>query len=121
MVKFRFEDLKIWKLAIEIADKLFDIADRLEKEKLFRFVEQLRGAAMSMSNNIAEGSGSDSKKEFAQFLNIARRSIFENANILIILHRRGLISEEELNSISRDLDCLCRKITNFKRTLRAKV
>ena len=51
MVKFRFEDLEIWRLAIEVADKLLDIADKLEKEKLFRFAEQLRGAAMSMSNN----------------------------------------------------------------------
>ena len=31
MVKFRFQDLKIWQLAIEIADELFDIADELEK------------------------------------------------------------------------------------------
>jgi len=85
MVKFRFQDLKIWQLAIEIADQLFDIADDLEKRKLFRFTEQLRAAGMSMSNNIAEGSGSNSNKEFIQFLNIARRSTFENANILIIL------------------------------------
>ena len=120
MVKFRFEDLEIWQLAIEIADKLFDIADKLEKEKLFRFAEQLRGAAMSISNNIAEGSGSDSNREFAQFLNIARRSVFENANILRILYRRKLISEGELNLISKNLDYLCRKITNFKRTLRSK-
>ena len=60
-MKFRFQDLKIWQLAIEIADALFDIAYELEREKLFRFAEQLRGSAMSMSNNIAEGSGSSSK------------------------------------------------------------
>jgi len=119
IIKFRFEDLEIWQLAIEIADELFDIADKLEKEKLFRFAEQLRGAAMSISNNIAEGSGSDSNREFAQFLNIARRSVFENANILMILYRRKLISEEKLNSILKNLDYLCRKITNFKRTLRS--
>jgi four helix bundle protein len=51
MVKFRFQDLKIWQSAIEIADDLFDIADDLEKKKLFRFAEQLRAAGMSMSNN----------------------------------------------------------------------
>jgi len=32
-VKFRFQDLKIWQLAIKIADKLFDIADELDKKK----------------------------------------------------------------------------------------
>jgi len=72
MAKFRFQDLIIWKEAIAIADKLFDIADILEQKKLYRFSDQLRGAGMSMSNNIAEGSGSTSKKEFIQFLNIAR-------------------------------------------------
>ena len=85
MVKFRFQDLEIWQMAIEIADELFDIADDLEKRRLYRFAEQLRGAGMSMSNNIAEGSGSGSDKEFSRFLGIAKKSTFENANILIIL------------------------------------
>jgi len=43
MVKFRFQDLQIWQMSIEIADELFDIADELEKKKLYRFAEQLRG------------------------------------------------------------------------------
>lgn len=93
MGRFRFQDLKIWQLAIEIANELFDVADDLEQKKLYRFADQLRGAGMSMSNNIAEGSGSSSKKDFKQFLNIARRSTFENANILILLRRRDLITE----------------------------
>ena len=67
MVKFRFQDLKIWQSAIEIADELFDIADEIEKKRLYRFAEQLRAAGMSMSNNIAEGSGSSSKREFKNF------------------------------------------------------
>jgi len=48
MAKFRFQDLEIWQLAIEIADDLFDIADELDKKKLFRFAEQLRAAGMSI-------------------------------------------------------------------------
>jgi four helix bundle protein len=87
-IKFRFQDLEIWQMAMEIAEELFDIADELEGKRLYRFAGQLRGAGMSMSNNIAEGSGSTSKKEFIRFLNIARRSTFENANILFLLRRR---------------------------------
>ena len=97
MAKFRFQDLKIWQFAIQISNELFDIADELEAKKLYRFAEQLRGAGMSMSNNIAEGSGSSSKKEFKQYLNMARRSTFENANILILLQKRNLISNEHLD------------------------
>jgi len=118
MVRFRFQDLEIWQMAIEIADKLFDIADELDGKRLYRFAEQLRGAGMSMSNNIAEGSGSDSAKEFHQFLNIARRSTFENANILILLKKRDLISDDILENLLDKLDHLCRKITNFQKTLK---
>ena len=117
MVKFRFQDLKIWQLAIEIADELFDIADELEKKKLCRFAEQLRASGMSMSNNIAEGSGSSLKKEFRNYLNIARRSTFENANILIILARRKLIEFDQLQKHLDDLDKFCRQITNFRKTI----
>ena len=118
MVKFRFQDLEIWQMAIEIADELFDIADDLYKRRLYRFAEQLRGSGMSMSNNIAEGSGSNSSKEFHQFLNIARRSTYENANILIILNRRHLINKNVMEKLLERLDHLCRKITRFQKSLK---
>jgi len=117
MVKFRFQDLDIWEMAIEIGDKLFDIADMLEHKRLYRFGEQVRGAVMSISNNIAEGSGCPSDKEFARLLEYSRRSVFENANIAIILHRRKLIDEKTMNELLEDFDHLCRKITSFKNSL----
>ena len=113
---FRFENLKIWQDAIVLSDDLFDIADKAESEKLFRFAEQLRGAALSISNNIAEGSGFFSDKEFAYFLNIARRSVFECANILIIFHRRNLVTINVKSDLFIRLDFLSRKITNFRKS-----
>lgn len=117
--KFRFMDLEIWRDAVEVAGELFDLADRLEGKGMRRFAEQLRASGLSMSNNIAEGSGSNSKREFSNFLNIARRSTFENANVLLVLEKRGLVAESELTEILGRLDHLCRKITNFQRSLRA--
>ena len=117
MAKFRFQDLRIWQLAIEIADELFDIADELDRKRLYRFADQLRGSGMSMSNNISEGSGSSSSKEFRRFLDIARRSTYENANIVILLEMRKLITKETMNSFVDRLDSLCRQITSFQYTL----
>jgi four helix bundle protein len=117
-IKFRFQDLEIWRMAMEIADELFDIADELEGKRLYRFADQLRGAGMSMSNNIAEGSGSTSKKEFIRFLNIARRSTFENANILFLLRRRNLMGDKTLELLLDRLDHLCRMITKFQNSLK---
>lgn len=72
---------------------------------------------MSISNNIAEGSGSLSKREFANFLNIARRSTFENANMVIMFERRGLIMPSERDILLQDLEHECRMITSFIRSL----
>jgi len=117
MVKFRFQDLEIWKMAIEIADELFDIADELEEKHLYRFAEQLRASGLSMSNNISEGSGSSSAKDFARYLDYTKKSTFENTNVTIILARRRFISEEKQNELLEKLDHLCRKTMNFKKSL----
>ena len=63
MSEFRFEELEIWKTACDVGSDLCDIANQLEEKRLYRFAEQLRGAAISISNNIAEGSGSSSNPE----------------------------------------------------------
>jgi four helix bundle protein len=117
---FRFENLEIWKDAIEVSDKLFEYSDIAEERKLFKFAEQLRAASMSISNNIAEGSGSFSDKEFSSFLNIARRSVFECANILHIFLRRRVISFEEKNRIYLELISLSKRITNFRKALASR-
>lgn len=118
MEDFRFEQLDIWKESIIISDVLFDYADKAEVKKFFRFAEQLRAAAMSISNNIAEGSGSFSDKEFASFLNISRRSIFECANIIHIFLRRKIINIEEKKLMYDQLILISKKITNFRKVLK---
>lgn len=115
---FRFQDLDIWRKAIDIGEKLFDIADELEAKRLYRFADQIRGAGLSISNNIAEGAGSLSKKEFANFLNIAKRSAFENANMAIVFAKRGLISTEAMEDLLTDLEQECKMIVGFIRSLK---
>ena len=120
MIRFRFENLEIWQRAVEVARKLFKLASILEEKKLFRFADQLRGSGLSMANNIAEGSGSTSKKEFMQFLNIARRSTFENTSMIMVFAKDNLIPEDVKEQILQDLDELCRMITAFSRSLKSK-
>jgi len=120
MESFRFENMDIWKEAISISEMLFDYADKAEEKKCYKFAEQLRSATMSISNNIAEGSGSFSDKEFASFLNIARRSVFECANILHIFLKRKIIDIEEKNALNSQLATLSKKITNFRKALKLK-
>lgn len=117
MAQFRFMDLEIWKEAINMNDQLFDLADAMSDARSYRVAEQLRGASLSISNNIAEGSGSFSSKDFANFLNIARRSVFETANISFVAYRRKFIEKEKLDQILNDLELLSKKITNFRKSI----
>jgi four helix bundle protein len=110
-------ELDIWKESITLNDQLFDLADAMSDARSYRVAEQLRGASLSISNNIAEGSGSFSSKDFANFLNIARRSVFETANISFVAYRRKFIDIEKLNQILNDLEVLSKKITNFRKSL----
>ena len=117
MALFRFMDLEIWQKSIELNDEIYDIAELIEYNKKFRMAEQLRAASLSISNNIAEGSGSHSGKDFANFLNISRRSLYEVVNILIITKNKSFITEETLNRLLSELSVLSKRITAFKKSV----
>ncbi|SRR5258708_1264507 len=114
---FRFENLEIWKRSIEMTDKIFDIADTLEAQHKYRFAEQLRSAALSITNNIAEGSGSLSRREFKQFINYAHRSLSETANRLIICNRRKFITESESTVHLTQLEEVSKMLVGFFKSL----
>ena len=114
---WRFEDLDIWQLAAELAVKFHRLAAKLDEARFYRYADQLRGAGLSLSNNIAEGSGSRHTKEFVQFLNIARRSLFEDASMLLVFEKLGILDSRQVAELLADCDFLSRKITTFIRTL----
>jgi four helix bundle protein len=117
MADFRFQELDIWKESKDLTKKLFAVADKLRREKFHSFSDQLFRATLSITNNIAEGSGSTSKKDFANYLAISRKSVFECANILIILHDFNLLNTDEKDNLVRSLMELSRKIYYFRKTL----
>lgn len=117
--QFRFQDFDIWKKGALLSGPLFEMADDLEGKRLFRFAEQLRGATLSITNNIAEGSGSISDADFANFLNTARRSVFEVANILILLTQHRRIDLTKVGPLLNELEEESRMILAFRRNLKS--
>lgn len=113
---FRFEDLQIWQRAADLAVVLDELSKELELRRRYRFAEQLRAAGLSISNNISEGSGSNSTPDFRKFLYIARKSLFECASMLLVFQRRQLI-KTDVTAILNDLDTLSRMIVSFSEKL----
>ena len=114
---FRFHGMQIWQKSVELLDDILDIADALEERKLYRFAEQLRGAALSITNNIAEGSGSRSDPEFRQFLNISKRSAYEVVGMLSVFYRRKYLLKKDYDDLEGKLEELCKMLSGFMKSL----
>jgi len=100
MVRFSFEDLEVWQRAIDFADEVIGTVDELDTDrKHFRLIEQLESAVTSVPMNIAEGKGRFSKKEFVQFLYIARGSLFEVITLIEIFKRKKWINEVQYDNL----------------------
>lgn len=87
----RFEDLDVWKRAARIAVSIYEA---LETTKDYGFKDQLQRSAVSISNNIAEGFGRQTAKEFINFLFIARGSCNEVRSMLYLATRLNIIDKE---------------------------
>ncbi len=116
--KFRFESLEIWQRTAASTALLFALAEKLDAKKFYRFAEQLRAATLSITNNIAEGSGSDSPDDFANFLKFSRRSVYEVASMLSLLARNGYLDEKETIPLLEELEQQSKMIFAFRRTLK---
>lgn len=117
--KFSFEDLDIWKKAIEFAKVIIDLTEVINTErKHFRLINQLESAATSVALNIAEGSGRYSRKEFVHFLYIARGSLYETITLLTIFKSNNWITEQQFIDIKNFSITLTRMLSGLINSLK---
>ena len=88
----RFEDLPVWQTAASLYDRVDDFIDRAPPRLRSSFRDQLERAALSVSNNIAEGFERGTTNELLAFLYIARGSAGEVRSMLIVGSRRFYLS-----------------------------
>lgn len=114
----RFESLPVWKSGVDLATGVFSFCDTHSAS--FRscgdLSSQLQRAALSVSNNIAEGFERGTTQELLTFLYIARGSAGEVRSMLLVLDRLARFSDPDLKSQISDLRSLAESIS---RQLRA--
>ena len=101
--KFDFESLLVYQRSLDYVDFIYNIVNKFPKAEAFSLSDQFKRASVSISLNIAEGSGG-SKPDFKRFLIIARRSVRECLAITEISFRQHFI-DNEVKRQSRDF-CL---------------
>ena len=112
-----FEDLIIWQKAIEFAKDVYFVTEKEGLKKDFGLKQQLRNAAVSISNNIAEGFERRSRKEYLNFSNIAKGSAGESRNLLFIAREVGYLSDNEHEILRNGAKFLSGSITNHMKSI----
>src|SRR3989344_354591 len=115
---FRFESLEIWREAVEYASRIYSVTSKFPASETYALSDQLRRAAVSISANIAEGSGSASAKDLRNYLSIAIKSVFETVSLLKIAERNRYISNREYADSYTAVETLVKKIQSFRNSLR---
>ena len=114
---FKFEKLKIWQMAIDVAYEIHNLTRTFPKEELFILTAQIKRAADSIFLNIAEGSTGQSNAEQKRFLGFSQRSALEVVSCLYLGTKRNLVSDEQFNIHYNTLDKLVAMIQKFKNSL----
>ncbi len=91
--QFPFEKLEVWQEARHLVVSVYDCSRSFPKEERFGLTSQLTRAAVSVANNLAEGSGRASFKEQANYSNQAHGSLMETASDFIIATDLGFVTE----------------------------
>jgi four helix bundle protein len=95
-----FRDLNVWQRAYELTLNLYRATKRFPKEETFGLTSQLRRAAASVPANIAEGYERNHRKEYLQFLFIAKGSLGELDTYLLLARDIGYMSIAEFDQVN---------------------
>jgi four helix bundle protein len=101
-----FEDMPVWKKAMEFAQKIYAITETLPRKEDYGLTSQIRRSAVSVPGNIAEGFGRKHTKDKVNFYYASRGSLTESKSHLIYGKRVGYFKEldsKELKALSDDV------------------
>ena len=114
----RFEDLDVWKMARDFSSDIYKFSNEGEFYKDFRLKDQIRASSGSIMDNIAEGFKRDGRKEFIQFLYIAKGSCEETRSQLYRAFDIGYINQELFEIYYQKAMVISQSLSNFIKYLK---
>ena len=112
--------LDVWKAAMKVAQKTYQLTKTFPEEEKFGLVSQMRRAAVSIPCNIAEGAARQGKREFKNFLSIAQGSLSELDTQFELAVLLGFLSDEKMNEITEQLKRIDMMLSGLIRSLMKK-
>jgi four helix bundle protein len=116
-----YRDLKVWQLAIQLSEMVYEVTDGFPSKEMYGLSSQIRRAAVSVPSNIAEGHARNSTKEFLRFVSIAMGSLAELDTQLELSRRLKYVSETSFSEITERTAEVGRMLRGLQRALSHKL
>ncbi len=112
-----FKKLDVWKRSYEFSKEIYGITSCFPDEEKFGLASQVRRAAVSIPINIAEGSGRNSRKDFANFIQIAIGSASEVECELLLSKDLNFIDDENFSGLCKEIIEIRKMLISFRKAL----
>jgi len=113
MSKTVFENLRVYELAEELADRVWEVVSRWDRLSQDTIGRQLVNSADSIGANIAEGTGRGSFADNRRFAKIARGSLYEVKHWLKRAHKRKLLNDGDITRLENLIEALTPKLSAY--------
>jgi len=113
MTTFSFEKLVVWKDACELSKRVYIITDTFPSKEKYGLISQLRRSSVSISSNIAEGSGRRSARDKARFYEYAYSSLMEVYSQMNLSNQLGYIHDNSLSHFRVSCQKLATKLNRL--------
>jgi four helix bundle protein len=117
---FGFESLDVYKAARELRKRVYQVARTLPPEEKYSLAKQMRDAALSITNNIAEGHGRYNYQDNSRFCRIARGSLFEVVDDINTCEDEHYIRPEQATDLKADAAKVLRLLNGYVSYLQRK-
>lgn len=116
-MKFKYEDLEIWQIAIELIKSVYELLKKFPKDEKYDLVSQGKRAVVSIALNIAEGSGRHTDRDFSVFINRSITSLQEVDAVLKIGIKLNYIEDKDYKSVAPLIEKEYYKLIAFDKSL----
>jgi four helix bundle protein len=111
------EDLKVFRLAHDLALQVYQATTRFPREEMFGLTAQLRRASVAVPANLAEGSARNKRTEYRDFVQVAKGSAAAARYHVLLAHALGYVTDAERDALRDGYDQTCRLLARLAQTL----
>lgn len=112
-----FRELPVWQKSVDLAAEVYALTATFPHEERYGITGQVRRSAVSVSSNIAEGSGRATTPALINFLSYSRGSAKETESLLLVSQRLGLLTPARVERAILLTDEVSRMLSGFRRSL----